>query len=126
MKWRSCVKETREGYDKMAAFECVIHCAENVKPKETVQKLTDARWQTVTKFCEQWVSLDGLEQKIAEEIGERARQETDGYHPTCYNLFTHRKRVEQAVLRKERGITTRRESPVKKVRVCFCLFHFVR
>ena len=102
----------------MARRSCVIHFLDCSKT-EKVKELTDTRWGKIKESALKWSDFDGPEKEISQQLILRdSFGPNDGYHPSCYNSFTHKSRLLAAEKRKAKGVTERKNtSPTKLKRI---------
>lgn len=98
----------------MTANACILHCDQDSISRE-LKCFTEAKWTTTLRSSEQWISLDGEERVIAEQIlALESRPVTSCVHLHCYIKFTNKRRIAQTERRVEKGKATGVVSPRKR------------
>lgn len=98
-------------------LKCIVHCVD-CKRSELIRPLTDVRWDKIKDCTLKWIDLDGPEREAADNLVGRTgststyHPDEDGYHESCYNAYTHKRRISDATARKEKCVE-REPSPVK-------------
>lgn len=76
--------------------QCLIHCKNDDTCGE-LKQLSDVRWETVLKVCEEWCGTGTEEEVIALRLLTHSSKPASSYfHDKCFNRFVNKRRLVQA------------------------------
>lgn len=75
--------------------QCLIQCKNDYTCGE-LKQLSDVRWETVLKVCEEWCGTGTEEEVIALRLLTHSSKPASYFHDKCFNRFVNKRRLVQA------------------------------